>query len=187
MDDPKDKDGHDNAYLHNKEEAIKLALQNEIKVRKFYLDHAEKMKGDLAKKTFIFLADEELKHEETIREFVKNLKNGANPDLDPGPANSSVDKNKEFFGMSVGKASDKVVASQEELDAYEMAAEIELKGYKFYEKSASEATHENIKHLFTFLTKEENAHYHLITNTANYLKNPETFIQDQEDWFFEGG
>ena len=36
-------------------EAINKAIKIELDIRKFYLDNAEKMKNELAKKTFIFL------------------------------------------------------------------------------------------------------------------------------------
>lgn len=63
---------------------------------------------------------------------------------------------------------------------------MELKGYNFYKKSAEEAKHPNVKALFEFLIKEEDAHYHLLSNALSYFKNPGSYFQSEEEWFFEG-
>jgi rubrerythrin len=174
-------------YLKSESEAIRLALDNEIKVRSFYLEHAEQMESELGRKTFIFLADEELKHADTIREFAKAIMQKEVPDIDVGPEDEAVNKVKEFFSFSVKEAAHKAKMSKKEIQVYELGLEMELKGYNFYKKSASEAEHPNIKRLFEFLMKEEEAHYQLIQNAVNYFKDPENYFQGEEDWFFEGG
>jgi rubrerythrin len=175
------------SYLNNELEAIRLAIINEIKVRKFYLEHAEQMESDLGKKTFIFLADEELKHQEMIKDFSKAVMQKEAPDVDVGPEDEAVLRAKEFFSMSVKEAAEKAKATKKEVHVYELGLEMEMKGYNFYKKSAGEATHPNVRRLFEFLTKEEEAHYQLLEKALVFFKDPESYFQSEEEWFFEGG
>lgn len=173
-------------YLKDELEALKLAIENELKVRKFYLEHAENMKNELAKKTFLFLADEELRHIDEIKAFNKAIHEGNEPDIDAGTEDEAINRSKEFFSTTAKAIAEKAAANEADIKAYEMGLEIEQKGYDFYKETAEKAEHSNIKKFFEFLTKEENAHYALLSNAINYLKNPDDFFQDQESWFFEG-
>ncbi|MBN2142724.1 ferritin family protein [Candidatus Woesearchaeota archaeon] len=174
----------DKAYLHNEEEAVKMAIEKEIAVQKFYRENAEKMKMPLAKKAFEFLASQEKKHEEAIKKFNSDVLKGNNPDVSIRTMNT--EKMKEFLGQNLENVREKFTASKDEIRIYELAKDRELTAYNFYKQSASEATHENVRHLFTFLTHEEDGHYHLLANMISYFSNPEGYFQDQEDWFFEG-
>jgi rubrerythrin len=173
-------------YLKDELKALKLALENEKRVRAFYLEHAARLKNELAKKTFIFLADEELKHIDAINAFNKSIHEGDEPGIDSGTEDEAVNEVKEFFSDSVKTAVEKAVASQSDLKAYEAGLTLEQKSYDFYKKAAEKAEHPNVKKLFEFLMKEENAHYALISNAISYFKNPDEYFQGKESWFFEG-
>jgi len=174
-------------YLKSEINSLKLAIDNEKTVRAFYLQNAAKMKHEIAKKTFLFLADEELKHIDAINSFNKSIHDGEEPDIDSGPEDEAINAIKEFFSDTVKVAVEKAVASESELKAYEAGLVMEQKGYDFYKQAAEKAEHPNVKKLFEFLTKEENSHYALISNAISYFKSPMEYFQDQESWFFEGG
>ena len=157
-------------YLKDELKAIKLATENEIRIRNFYLEHAKDMNDELAKKTFIFLANEELKHIEAINEFTKSIKEHETPKVDGESDDEAI----------------KAKATKKEISVYELGLEMELKGYNFYKKASEDAIHPNVKTLFAFLTKEENSHYLLLSNALNYFKSPEEYFQSEEDWNFEG-
>lgn len=173
-------------YLKSEIKALKLAIGNEKTIREFYLKNAAKMKSEIAKKTFLFLADEELKHIDAINSFNKSIHDGNEPDIDSGTEDEAVNAVKEFFSDTVKTAVEKAVASQSDIKAYEAGLVLEQKGYEFYKKSAQKAEHPNVKKLFEFLTKEENGHYALISNALNYLKSPDDYFESEESWFFEG-
>jgi rubrerythrin len=173
-------------YFKDELNALKLAIDNEKTIRTFYLKNAGKMKHEVAKKTFIFLADEELKHIDAINSFNKSIHDGDEPIIDSGTEDEAVNAVKEFFSDTVKAAVEKAVASQSDLKAYEAGLTLEQKGYEFYKQCAEKAEHPNVKKLFEFLTKEENSHYALISNAINYFKNPEEYFQNEESWFFEG-
>lgn len=173
-------------YLNDEIKALKLAISNEKKVRAFYLTHAKKLKNEIARKTFIFLADEELKHIDAITSFSKSIHEGNEPFVEAGTEDEAINAVKEFFSDTVKTAIEKAVAGESDLKAYEAGLVLEQKGYDFYKKAADKAEHPNVKKLFEFLMKEENSHYALISNAFNYLKSPEEYFQGEESWFFEG-
>jgi rubrerythrin len=173
-------------YLKDELKALKLAIDNEKTVRDFYLKNAAKMKHEIAKKTFLFLADEELKHIDAINTFNKSIHDGDVPVIDSGAEDEAINAVKEFFSDTVKTAAEKAVASQSDLNSYEAGLILEQKGYDFYKKCAEKSEHPNVKKLFEFLMKEENSHYALISNAINYFKSPEEYFQGEESWFFEG-
>lgn len=173
-------------YLRDELKAVKLAIENEHKVRAFYLEHANELTDELAKKTFIFLADEELKHVEAITEFMKSIREGGVPEVEGGTEDEAIERSKEFFSLSVKEYAMKAKATKKEISVYELGLEMELKGYNFYKEVAEKADHKNVRALFEFLMKEEDAHYHLIQNALSYFNNPDEYFQSEEGWFFEG-
>jgi rubrerythrin len=173
-------------YLKDDFKALKLAIDNEKTIRAFYLKNAKKLKNEIARKTFIFLADEELKHIDAIDAFSKSIREGDEPFVEAGTEDEAINEVREFFSDTVKVAVEKAVAGESDLKAYEAGLVLEQKGYDFYKKSAEKAEHLNVKKLFEFLMKEENSHYALISNALNYLKNPDEYFQGEESWFFEG-
>ncbi|MBW2990634.1 ferritin family protein [Candidatus Woesearchaeota archaeon] len=173
-------------YLKDELNALQLAIKTELDIRKFYLDNADKMKNELAKKTFMFLADEELRHVDAIHAFNKSIKEGTQPVIDAGTEDEAINRGKEFFSTSMKAVAEKTIAGEDDIAVYELGLQMEQNGYNFYKKAFDKAEHQNVKKLFEFLMKEENAHYALISNAINYLKSPDDFFQDQESWFFEG-
>ncbi len=173
-------------YLKDELKALKMSVDYEKKIRNFYLKHSEKMRNELAKKTFIFLANEELKHIDAIKNFSKSIHDGEEPVIDSGTEGEAINRAKEFFSTSIEEMAKKAAASKDELKTYELDLDMEMKGYNFYKDVAGKAEHSNVKKLFEFLIKEENSHYVLVSNAINYLKNPEEYFQTEESWFFEG-
>ena len=173
-------------YQQDELQALQLAIKIELDIRKFYLDNAEKMKNELAKKTFIFLADQELKHVDAIHAFNRSIHDGTEPMIDSGPEDEAINAVKEFFSTSVQSMAEKTIAGEDDIKVYEIGLQMEQHGHDFYKKAAEDAKHPNVKKLFEFLMKEENAHFALISNAIRYLTTPDDFLQDQESWFFEG-
>ena len=64
--------------------------------------------------------------------------------------------------------------------------ELERSAYKFYKEELGNATDEKVKHFFSFLMQQESAHYTLIRNAYDYLKDPANFHMEEEGWMFEG-
>jgi len=64
-------------------DALNKAIEMEEKGHKFYMELAEKSKNDITKNAFIFLADSEVYHIKSIKEFSNALKEtGKLPELE---------------------------------------------------------------------------------------------------------
>ena len=173
-------------YQHDELEALKQAIKTELDIRKFYLDSADKTKNELARKVLLFLADEELRHVDEIHAFSRSVHEGEEPMINQGPEDEAINRAKEFFTATMKSINERRVAGSDDISVYEIGLQMEQNTYDFYKKAAGKAQHPNVKKLFEFLMKEENAHYALLSNAINYLKDPANFFQDQESWFFEG-
>ena len=166
------------------EEAVRMAIENEEKGRKMYLDFTENAKNGITKKTFEFLANEELRHIEKIKEIAEAIKNeGAGvPDLEP----TNLEKMKEIFGISVKEFGKDITPGSDDIKAHEMGMGFEKKSYEFYEKLANEATNHELRDFFDSLRAEERDHYKFIEKAYNYIKDPSAFFSEEEGWLLEG-
>lgn len=166
------------------DEAVKMAIENENKGRTMYLEFTERANNPVTKKTFEFLADEELRHVQKIKEIAEGLKDGkANvPSLEP----TSLDKMKEIFGISAKEFDKKVEVDSKDIEAHELAMDFEKKSFEYYEKLSADATDINVKAFFDALKSEEGDHFEFIEKAYNFIKNPEGFYADEEGWLLEG-
>jgi len=174
-------------YLVDEVKALKLALENEIKSHEFYKEAEKKSQNDLGKKTFAFLAKQELGHITKIKKFITELnENFTHIDIQMESEKDFFEKSKTFFEHTIKHFAQKLKADSSDLKAYKVAMEIERSGHDFYKKAYEKAKTKNIKAFFKFLMEQEQLHYQLLENTYSYMKNPEGFFLDQENWNFEG-
>jgi len=161
-------------------DALKEALDMEVKGHEIYTKTAENTSNPHVKKTFSYLADEEIHHIEEIKEFIEKEEpamklKGAEP--------QDVEK---FFNTTVDEFREETELAQEDVEAYETALDLEKRGYNFYKKRFEEAEDEEIKTFFDFLMQQEKAHYSLFEKDLEYLKDPLGFFQREEQHFFTG-
>ena len=60
-------------HLFDEEEALRVAVDNEIKGENLYSEFANRTKVDAVKKLFLYLAEQEVVHIEAIRKFQGNM------------------------------------------------------------------------------------------------------------------
>ncbi len=166
------------------EEAVKMAIENEVKGREMYLSFANRAKNSVTKKTFEFLADEELRHIDKIKEIAKDETGLLEvPDLQ----STSLEKMKEIFGLSIKDFDKQATPDSDDIKAHEIGMELERKSFDFYKELSEEAADEKIRIFFDALMKEENSHYEMISKGYDFIKNPEGFYSEEEGWLLEGG
>jgi rubrerythrin len=78
-------------------------------------------------------------------------------------------------------------APTEELRILERAMEVERKGYGMYSRAAAEMASPRAKELFEHLAAEEQTHFQLLTNTHDYLADPEGWNGFNEGPMLDGG
>lgn len=157
---------------------IGKAIEFEQKGRAVYEEAAFKTKHKEVAKVFMFLAEEEKKHEQWIRNYVEGQ------ETEP----KEVSRAKDFFLTSTKEFRRKIVLSEDDIGAYENAMQFEKESYEFYSDWLKKLEKEPRTEAFLkLLIAEEQSHYDLLEQTRDYLKDPDLFYQRQEGWLFEGG
>jgi rubrerythrin len=135
--------------LKTVEDAINLALTIENQGQKFYSEKANTVVSIQAKDLFIYLAAEEAKHIEYLKNFRKSGKASAIRNVDPADFTPSFEM--EFSGTKPG-----------EMDVLMGALGFEQKNETFYNKLAALADDPERKEFFTIMTSFEHKHLELI-------------------------
>ena len=165
----------------SKEEVLATAKQLEVDGRTFYLEVAGKTKSELSKYMFESLADDELKHIEWIE---KHSTGGL----------TSKQSNKEMYGRLKKifadvpeKVREEASATDDDIEAINIALGMEEKSRNEYSRFAKESDDEEIVELFTTLAGIEQFHYDLLQNTKEYFEKTGDWFMVEEGWMFDGG
>ena len=149
--------------------AVEIAIKMETDAIMFYRDAATTVKNTIGQKMFLSIAEDEKRHLDMLKEILEGL------DIHIGDV-SPMTRIKTIFEEHRDEMLQRTKATDDELDAFKMAMRMEQEGIEFYKKRASEAPSEKEKALFERLSKEEQQHYAVFSNT--YF-----FMQDSGDWF----
>ena len=168
-------------------EMLKEALSMEEKGYDFYKDITKKLQNEVTKKTFSFLADQELLHVENIKKFYDaNKEKGEFPTLDLAGADGDRSKVLGIFSKGIQELSEKVASSDDDKKACEFAMEFEKNGYKYYEDMLKIAKDENVAKLLQFLLEEEKKHYQAISDLYAYITDSQNWLMYEEGSFPQG-
>jgi rubrerythrin len=144
--------------------AIEMAIQMEKDGLKYYEDAAQKSKNELAKKTFLRIAQDEVGHLKTFQKMFDTL-TGTETWRELADFSPKVGKVPVFEG-EVEKKGD---VDPSEVDALRVALENERKGIELYKKAADTSNDDMAKEIFTKISKEEEYHYDLLQAQMDYL------------------
>lgn len=170
------------------QKVLKEALGMEEKGYKFYKDVSKKAENDITKKTFSFLADQEILHIENIKNFYRTLREkGEFPSLDLSGFKGKRGEELNLFSKSIKELNEKIKSSDDDKKACEFAMELENKGYKYYENMLKDTTDKNLIKLLKFLLDEEKGHYETIENLHTYLTDSHNWFMYEEGSFPQGG
>ncbi len=168
--------------------ALNKALEMEEKGYRFYKDTAKKIENDITKKTFDFLAQNEILHLETIKEFCKALEEkGEFPDLGLEDVRVRRAKDLSIFSKDISELNEKVKPSDTDKEACEFAIEFENSGYAYYKNMLKEARDERLKKLLKFLLEEEGKHCESIIKLHSFITDSANWFMYEEDSFPQGG
>jgi len=151
---------------------INFALQLEVEGEDFYRGLAKKTQNKGIKKIFKMLADDEMKHYETINKMRSTL----NITL----KETAILKNARNIFEEAKKNREDFVAQTDTKELWQKAQELEKKSEDFYLQKAKEVPKEEQKELFSKLANEEKKHYFLIENMIEFLSRPMSWIENAE-------
>ncbi|MFW6014367.1 MAG: ferritin family protein [Candidatus Nanoarchaeia archaeon] len=160
-------------------EELQKAIEFEKEGRNVYMEVAKTTFNPLVKKAFEFLAAEEERHIKQIQNYVENEKL-------PEPEGASKEDIKEFFKVTVDEFKEGIEFSADDKSAYEKAMELEKDSYNHYKEQLTKAEDEKLNDFFRFLMEQESSHYLMLEKTLKFVKDPQHFYAEQEDWSFEG-
>ena len=169
-------------------ETLGKALEMEEKGQKFYAEQVQKVKNEVTKKTFTFLADNEKLHIENIKNFCNTLREkGELPDVDLESVKDKRTKDLNIFSKTIKEFDEKINPSDDDKKACEFAMEFENSGYKYYESMLENAKDESLVKLLKFLLQEESRHYDGIQELYTYLTDSHNWFMYEEGSFPQGG
>lgn len=162
--------------------ALKTAIQMEVDGKRFYQKAGKTSGNELGRKLFQSLALEEDIHRRKFESIYKALQTQKIwPEIDFTP-----NQGKELKTLFAAAMPD-VKAAGDELEAIQIAMEMENKTHDYYNKQAQQSSLEIEKKYYTILAGEESAHHAVLLDYFEYLKDPAGWFTIKERHSLDGG
>lgn len=169
----------------NRLRALDVALNNEMKERKFYLTHAQKTTHDLGKAMFQQIADEECEHYERLKELhQKWIKQEKWPDTVPLKVKNTAVR--DVLRDMLKKAESLPKGDDNDLQAVRTAIEFEARGAQFYADLRDSVSEPREKQFFDLLATMEQEHYLSLKDTEEFLTDPVSWYRKKEHHSLDG-
>lgn len=166
---------------------LRQAMGNELEGRALYLEAIERTEDELGKRMFRSLAQDEEEHLQILQvEYGAITGTGQWLDLEAAQKGEP-DPSLRLFPEEEEAVESLIPENASDLDALKIAMDFERRGYRLYEKAASETSDPTAQAIFRFLVQEESRHFALLDNAHDYLANQGIwYFDDLEKPFFEG-
>jgi rubrerythrin len=160
--------------------AIEIAIKMEKDAIGFYKEAAEKTTHPVGKKMFLSITEDEKRHLQMLSQIFKEV----DIKIDEVSPMRNIQTIFESMKDSMMK---KVEATENELEAFKIAMQMEKEGIEFYKKAAAEAQKEKERALFSRLIKEEQQHYDIFANTFGFMSDSGNWFMWEEHSIVDGG
>jgi rubrerythrin len=160
--------------------AIEVAIKMEKDAIEFYTEAAGKTEHPVGKKMFLSITEDEKRHLAMLSAIFKDV--GITLD-DVSPMGNI----QTIFKTMKDSMMQRVVATQDELNAFRIAMQMEKEGIEFYKKAEAGAPTEKERALFGRLIKEEQQHYDIFTNTYSFMSDTGNWFMWDEHSIVDGG
>ena len=166
--------------------ALKIAIRMEVEGQQFYGKASRSSDNQLGRKLFESLAVEEGYHRQKFEEIYEAIRSKkAWPETDFQP-----DKGKRLrtiFAEATEAIGLSVKAPATELDAIQMAMEMENKSYDFYKNQGRNALYYTQKDFYEALANEERQHHLVLLDYHEFLSDPAGWFVGKEHPSLDGG
>ncbi|HMA62819.1 MAG TPA: ferritin family protein [bacterium] len=153
------------------------AIQMEQDGEKYYRELAEKTSDKGLKNIFNMLADDEVKHREILQQIKEKE--------DTSMAETEILTESKNIFIEMQDQHKDLRTTEEEIDLYREAKEIEQKSVDFYKEKAAEVDLPEQKEILEKIADEEKRHYHLLDNIEELLLRPKQWVEDAEFYHLE--
>lgn len=161
------------------------AIANEIEGYNILQRGKRTANDPLARATFEFLANEELKHIEIIKEFtgsITGIRSWSPDSLKERSIQDAGSNIRNIFERFAVQFEETNTSDEERLEVYRIAMDMERRGYEFYTQAADKVSSEHAKKIFRFLAGEETRHFQIIQDTHDFLEQPDAILAMEERW-----
>ncbi len=160
--------------------AIEVAIRMEKDAIDFYSKAAEKTSHPAGKKMFQSVTEDEKRHLRMLSQIFKEV-DITMEDVSPMRNVQTI------FESMKNSMMQRVAATQDELEAFQIAMQMEREGISFYRQVESETANQKEKRLFERLIQEEAQHYDIFANTYNFMKDTGNWFMWEEHSIVDGG
>ncbi len=167
-------------------EALKVAIQMEIDGKEYYLKASHQSGNELGKELLQKLSGEEDLHRQKFEEIYDAvMRKNSWPEvvihLDGGKGLKTI------FSMAVEELKGAKKAPSTELDTIQTAMNMENKTYDFYKGRSRVATYDVERGYYEALAAQERAHYLVLLDYYEFLKDPTAWFVEKEHPSLDGG
>ncbi|NIO03414.1 MAG: hypothetical protein GTN74_02035 [Proteobacteria bacterium] len=166
--------------------ALEVALNNELRERKFYLKNAERTRNPLGEAMFKQIGDEELEHFERLKDLHQKWEKQEKwPETVPLRVKDTIVKN--ILVDLLKRVDEMPEGDDDDLKAVRKAIDFEAAGAKHYAKLRDSVSGEKERQFFELLAKIEHEHYLSLRDTEEYLEDPASWYRKAEHHTLDGG
>jgi len=166
--------------------ALQIAIQMEIDGKEYYLKASQESSNELGKKLLHSLAAEEDIHRQKFEQIYNAIRNKkAWPVTDFQPDGGK--RLRTIFARATEEIGSDIKAPATELDAIQIAMDMENKTYDFYKSQGKNATYDAERDFYHTLAAEERGHHLVLLDYYEYLKDPAGWFVSKEHPSLDGG
>ncbi|MFC1873333.1 ferritin family protein [Chloroflexota bacterium] len=166
--------------------ALQTAIQMEIDGKQYYIQASQESGNEMGKKLFQSLAVEEDIHRQKFEQIYEGLRNHkAWPEVDYKPQGGQGLRT--IFAVASEKLGANVAAPVSELEAIQMAMDMENKTFDFYKAQSASADQDSERDFFNGVANEEREHHLVLLDYFSYLKDPTGWFVSKERSSLDGG
>ncbi len=167
-------------------EIAEYALRLEKDGMRFYQERANSASDDYEKSLFESLIKDEAKHIKVLETvFADGGIRDANALLSQLKAEDPKKVIKTIFTEASEEKGGRDPAAAEALDAFDLALEMEKKGYTFYKEASQRVQSNEMASLLNALAEMEKSHIEVVTESKLYLERPERWFFENEPWILD--
>ena len=159
--------------------AVEIATKMETDAIDFYTTASGKVKNRVGQRMFLSIVEDEKRHLQMLSDILKGM-GITEKDINP------LKNIRTVFDELRNEMMERVQATEDELNAFRIAMDMEKAGMEFYRKAASEAPSAREKALFERLAKEEEQHFAVFSNTYFFLHDSGSWFMWDEHSIVEG-
>lgn len=160
--------------------SIEIARKMETDAIAFYTQAAQMTKYPAGRKMFEVIVVDEKRHLKIIEKLISSSEINME-DTHP------LENLRTVFESMKDQMMERVTATDDELEAFRIAIQMEKEGIEFYEKLRDGTDNSKEKALFEKLINEEREHYKIFSNTYSFISDTGNWFMWEEHSIVDGG